>query len=149
MRRVPAEILHNAAREEAVSVEDDSPDSEPVDDVRCPAMEDVDDDAVGRVLGEELLEGFSEYGGVSERGGGHGGVGREGVVWEVEDVDCDVAVEGLVAVDGVPEAEGVGECGGEDGGLGAVGGQDSGGVNHRDLVAAADEGEEIHFNSSF
>lgn len=112
-------------------------------------MEDVDDDAVRRVLGEEVAEGLLENGGVGEGGGGHGGVGWDGVVWEVEDVDGDEAVVGLVAVDGVAEAEGVGESGGEDGGLGAVGGDDSGRVDHWDLVAAADEGEEVHFDRRF
>ena len=60
------------------------------------------------MLGEEELEGLLEDGDVGE--GGHGGVGWDGVVWEVEDVDGNEAVElGLVAVDGVAEAEGVGE----------------------------------------
>lgn len=53
MRRVSANTLADAAREESVSIEHHPFDVKPVDDISRPAVEDVDDDAVGWVLGEE------------------------------------------------------------------------------------------------
>lgn len=97
-------------------------------------MERVGDDAVGAVEEEEVGEWGLEDGGVGEGRSGHvdGGDGVEVLAGgEREGVEVDVEAGVLVASDGVLEDDGVvGD--GDDGGFDAMGGEDSGEVDHGD-----------------
>lgn len=110
-----------------------------------PAVEHVDDDAVGLPLDQELPERLLEGRRVCEGGSGHVGVRRGGILRQLEGVNLDGAAGPLVPSDGAQEGGGGGRRG-EDGGGGTVGGEDAGDVDHGDLVAAPDEREEEHLH---
>lgn len=91
-------------------------------------MEPVNDDAIRGAVGEEAMEGFGEVGGVGE---GQRGKGRVEVgIGEVD--DGDRRGEWLEGAKG-----GRGEDGGADR---RERGEESGQIEHGDLVTSSDEG---------
>lgn len=102
-----SDVFLDAAREAPVAGEDHSGDSKFVHDFAGPAVEHVDDDAVGAAFEEELSQRFEESRGVDEGTGGHVRVGYVGG----EGVDGDGEAGLLVASDGVLDLESVGGCG--------------------------------------
>ena len=91
-------VVHDTAWEAPVSGEDDSRDSELVEEVARPTMKHVDDNAIGSVLEEELSQRFKESGGVDHgTSGGHVCVGYGGVF--SEEMNGDGKTQFLVAGD--------------------------------------------------
>jgi hypothetical protein len=104
------DVLTDTAREAAVTGEDNSGDSEVVDDISGPTVKHVDDNGIRWVLEEEVPERLTEKRGVDRGTCGHVCVGYYiGLLGE--SVDSDGKGVLLVSSDCVLEMESVGGSG--------------------------------------